>query len=42
MGLTQSWYVTEGVGIVLLPLLWLLYDPWPVAVIHRPTAWLFQ
>jgi len=35
MGLTQSCYVTEGFGIVLLPLLRLLYDPWPVATSHR-------
>jgi len=27
MGLTQSCYVTEGFGMVLLPLLWLLYSP---------------
>jgi len=27
MGLMQSCYVTEGFGIVLLPLLQLLYDP---------------
>jgi len=40
MGLMQSCYVTEGFGIVLLPLLQLLYDPWPVATIRRPTAWL--
>ena len=40
MALTQSCYVTEGFGMVLLPLLRLLYDPWPVATIRRPTAWL--
>jgi len=42
MSLTQSCYVTEGFGIVLLLLLRLLYDPWPVTTIHRPTAWLCQ
>jgi len=42
MGLTQSCYVTEGFGMVLLLLLRLLYDLWPVATIHRPTAWLCQ
>ena len=42
MGLTQSCYVTEGFGMVLLPLLQLLYGPLPVATIRRPTAWLCQ
>jgi len=42
MGLTQSCYVTEGFGMVLLPLLRLLYGPWSVATIRRPTAWLCQ
>ena len=42
MGLTQSCYATEGFGVVLLPLLRLLFGPWPVATIRKPTAWLFQ
>jgi len=42
MRLTQPCYVTEGFMMVLLPLLRLLYGPWPVATIHRPTAWLCQ
>jgi len=42
MGLTQSCYVMEGFGMILLPLLRLLYDTWPVATIHRLTAWLCQ
>jgi len=42
MGLTQSCSVTEGFGVIVLPLLRLFYDPWPVATIHRPTAWLCQ
>jgi len=42
MGLTQSCYVTEGFGVVLLPLLRPLYGPWPVATIRIPTAWLCQ
>ena len=42
MGLTQSFYVTEGFGMVLLPLLRLSYDPWPVTTIRRPTACLCQ
>ena len=40
MTLTQSCYVTGGFGMVLLPLLRLVYNPWPVATIHRPTTWL--
>jgi len=40
MALTQSCYVTEGFRMVLLPLLRLLYGPWPVATIRRLTAWL--
>jgi len=42
MGFTQSCYVTEGFGMVLLPLLRLLYGPLPIAIIRRPTAWLCQ
>ena len=42
MGLTQSCYVTEDFGMVVLPLLRLLYGPWPVATIRRPTTWLCQ
>ena len=29
-------------GMVLLPLLQLVYSPWPIRTIHRPTAWLCQ
>jgi len=40
MALTQSCYVMEGFGMVLLPLLRLLHGLRPVATIRRLTAWL--